>query len=78
MLTTMPVRPKKDRLELRIDAVDLERWRACADKSDMTLSNWVREWCNAIASMPMGSQPQGSRSIATPTATSKSKKGGRS
>ncbi len=48
-MLTMPVRTKEERVELRVESDDLERWRATADAEGMTLSNWIRHQCNAVA-----------------------------
>lgn len=48
-MLTMPVRTKDERVELRVDTADLERWRATADAEGLTLSNWIRKCCNDVA-----------------------------
>ena len=42
--------PKNDeRIELRVPAEDLERWRATAEAEGRTLSQWIRHRCNEVA-----------------------------
>ena len=48
-MLTMPVRTKDERVELRVEPKDLERWRATADAEGLTLSNWIRKCCNDVA-----------------------------
>lgn len=49
MMQTMPVRTKDERVIIRVEAEDLARWRATADAEGLTLSNWIRKCCNAVA-----------------------------
>lgn len=58
----MPVTmPKEERVEIRADAEDVSRWRAAAEADGRSLSNWIRQVCNAAA----------------PTSTTKSKRSGK-
>jgi hypothetical protein len=40
---------KPKRIDLLVSSRDLKRWRASAGISNMTLSEWIREACNAHA-----------------------------
>ena len=45
----VPVKTHDERIEIRVKADDLERWRATADAAGLTLSNWIRQRCNEVA-----------------------------
>ena len=43
------VMPKEERVEVRADSDDVKRWRAAAEADGRSLSNWIRQLCNAAA-----------------------------
>jgi uncharacterized protein (DUF1778 family) len=45
----MSPKTKDSRLMLRLNAADLEQWRLAANAADLTLSDWIRQQCNAAA-----------------------------
>ncbi len=38
---------KHERVEVRVAAEDCDRWRATADAEGLTLSDWIRQLCDA-------------------------------
>jgi predicted DNA binding CopG/RHH family protein len=38
-----------ERVELRVNASDLRRWRVTASIEGVQLSEWIRRCCNAVA-----------------------------
>lgn len=46
-MLNMSPKTKDTRLIVRVHSADAEQWRAAAVAADLTLSDWIRQQCNA-------------------------------